>query len=97
MTKNEKIDIRVTQEDKKKALKVVELLGKKNISHLFRDFINDIYSGYEDTQVCSLDLLIESLELELECKKVSKASAFEIYSVRTKLNMLKDLKEEKGF
>lgn len=97
MSKDCTIPIRISSADKEKALKLVELLHKKSIAALFRDIVIDLYSAYDMSQnLFSIDELIQDLEQDLEYRKIIKAPAIEIYSVRTKISMLKELKEEKG-
>lgn len=68
MCKNTNIIIRVSEEEKKKAVKLVEVLGEKNISSMFRQYINDLYSLYlYETSSSNLDYTIARLKEKKFC------------------------------
>lgn len=95
--KTSKIEIRVTQEEKEKVNSLVSLLNKKNISSLLRDYINDMYSCIDDSNVgIDIDLLIFSYEQELELKTLDKSSPVERMNIRYKINLLEEIKKERG-
>lgn len=95
--KNSRLELRITEEEKEKATALVKLLGKKNISSLLRDYINDMYSCIDDTTLgFDIDLLIYSYQQELELKTLEKASPMEKMSIRYKLNLLEEIKKERG-
>lgn len=95
--KTSNILIRVTEEEKDHAQTVADLLGKKNISTLIRDFINDMYSCFDDSTLgIDIDLLIESYKNELELLTLQKVSPGQRMNVRYKINVLEEIKKERG-
>lgn len=101
--KTSNILIRVSDEEKEKAVKVASLLNKKNISTMFRDYINHIYDLNEQTKLCStksgfsIDDLIADLKCDLELKKMQKSiSLMDKYSLQHDINMLINIKKKKG-
>ncbi|WP_347043124.1 hypothetical protein [Bacteroides fragilis] len=95
--KSELIKVRVTDEERDKAIELSQLFGKKNLSEFIRYLINDLYlyvdmcnSGFD------IDSLIADLEQDVELKKLEKSSPMEIHKIRMNINVLKELKKEKG-
>lgn len=78
MCKNTNIIIRVSEEEKKKAAKLVDVLGEKNISSMFRDYINSLYSLYlGETSSTNLDYHISLLKK----KKAVSTDHLEIFKL----------------
>jgi len=99
MSKTNNIIIRVSEKEKDHAVEVANLLGKKNISALFRDYINDIWSLVEETNNnnnFSIDDLINELQAELELKRVAKCSPIERFTLINNINVLISIKKNKN-
>lgn len=92
--KNSNIIIRVTEEEKEKAHQVVGALGEKNISSLFRNYINSAYECLiaAPTDKTSLKFYIARLIDEMNSKE--NLSAWERYNYNSKINMLRDLERK---
>ncbi len=88
MCKNSNIIIRVSEEEKKKASYLVETLHEKNISSMFRNYINDFYNlCVNTTDKTSLEFYIAKLQDEKRnCK-----DPYKIYSINQQILILQKL------
>lgn len=101
MAKTETIIIRVSSEEKQKALFLTKFLNKKNISTLFRDYILDLNNFIDEIKLTSdtpegisLDDLIENYESQLELVKISKKNPYHVFDLRRKINLLNEIKKD---
>lgn len=93
MSKNSVINIRLSEDEKEKAVKVVELLGYKNISTMLRDYINFAFNelSIAPSDFTSLDYYIARLYDE---KRNSKCEPYQLYEYNRKIRLLEQLKNE---
>ena len=89
MSKTSNIIIRVSEEEKERAVEVSEFLGYKNLSQFFRNYVNEIYELINPVEKgFNFDTIIKDLQEQYE-----KEKGYNRFSLQTKINTLKQIKE----
>lgn len=89
MSKTSNIIIRVSDDEKKKAVELSTALGNKNLSDFFRTYVNDLYDLINPiSRGFDIDTIIKDLEQQYQNEK-----GYNKFSIQTKINTLKQIKE----
>lgn len=91
MSKNSNIIIRVSEEEKERAVKVLSALGEKSVSSLFRNYIDFIYEIIYPSSNCiniDFDRILDDLE-----KQLKSCHSFQQTGIKVKINTVKQLKD----
>lgn len=91
MSKTSNIIIRVSDEEKQKAVEISTALGCKNLSQFFRNYINDLYYlMHPVNDSIDFDCIIKDLEQLYE----SERNALKKFTIKSKIITLNELKEQ---
>lgn len=89
MSKDSRIPVRVTEDEKKKANYIKDKLNK-NISEILRDYINDLYA----LLVPASEVNFEKIICDLKKEKENAKDAFTGFTIQSKISVLEQLKKD---